>query len=162
MKTPAMPWVDPLSGKTVSLTGRSLYMLPTRNGFMFGLLLFVLLLAAINYENGLAYALTFWLASMAVVSMLYTHRNLLGLKISAGSCLPVFAGDTAQFVLNLKNELDVPRLGLSVLISKNEVGRIDLEAGDQGSVVLPVKTARRGYVDMPSVNLSTNFPSGLL
>ncbi len=162
MKTPAMPWVDPLSGKTVSLTGRSLYMLPTRNGFMFGLLLFVLLLAAINYENGLAYALTFWLASMAVVSMLYTHRNLLGLKISAGSCLPVFAGDTAQFVLNLKNELDVPRLGLSVLISKNEVGRIDLEAGDQGSVVLPVKTARRGYVDMPSVNLSTNFPIGLL
>lgn len=162
MKTRAMPWVQPLSGETVSLTGRNIYMLPTRHGFMFALVLFVLLLASINYENGLAYALTFWLASMAVVSMLHTHRNLLGLKISAGSCAPVFAGDTARFHLNLKNELDTPRLGLSVFLDKNEVGRIDLEAGEQGNVVLPVQTAHRGYIEMPAVGLSTNYPVGLL
>jgi uncharacterized protein (DUF58 family) len=157
-----MPWVDPLSGKSVSLTNRTIYMLPTRHGFMFSLLLFVLLLASINYENGLIYALTFWLASMAVISMLHTHRNLLGLKISAGPCAPVFAGETAQFTLVLKNELAIPRQGLSVLIDKNEVGRIDLEASEQGSVTLPVSTNRRGYIDIPPVGLSTNYPIGLL
>ena len=162
MKTPAMPWVNPLSGKTVSLTNRTIYMLPTRHGFMFSLLLFVLLLAAINYENGLIYALTFWLASMAMISMLHTHRNLLGLKISAGPCAPVFAGETARFTLVLKNELAIPRQGLSVLVGKNEVGRIDLEAGEQGSVTLPASTHRRGYKDIPPVELSTNYPIGLL
>jgi uncharacterized protein (DUF58 family) len=162
VKTPAMPWVNPLSGKTVSLTNRTIYMLPTRHGFMFSLLLFVLLLAAINYENGLIYALTFWLASMAMISMLHTHRNLLGLKISAGPCAPVFAGETARFTLVLKNELAIPRQGLSVLVGKNEVGRIDLEAGEQGSVTLPASTHRRGYMDIPPVELSTNYPIGLL
>ncbi|MCG6975900.1 MAG: DUF58 domain-containing protein [Acidiferrobacterales bacterium] len=162
MKTPAMPWVNPLSGKTVSLTNRTIYMLPTRHGFMFSLLLFVLLLAAINYENGLIYALTFWLASMAMISMLHTHRNLLNLKISAGPCAPVFAGETARFTLVLKNELAIPRQGLSVLVGKNEVGRIDLEAGEQGSVTLPASTLRRGYTDIPPIELSTNYPIGLL
>ena len=157
-----MPWRNPLGGKTVSLTNRTIYMLPTRNGFIFSLVLFVLLLAGINYENGLVYALTFWLGSMTIVSMLYTHRNLLGLKISAGPCEPVFAGDTASFSLILKNELTTPRLGLSVLLDKDEVGRIDLEAGGQGSATLPLVTTHRGYVDMPPVELSTNYPIGLL
>ncbi|KPK11853.1 MAG: hypothetical protein AMJ68_04260 [Acidithiobacillales bacterium SG8_45] len=157
-----MPWVAPLSGKSVSLSRRTIYMLPTRHGFMFSLLLFVLLLAAINYENGLIYALTFWLASMAMISMLHTHRNLLGLKISAGPCAPVFAGESARFTLILKNELALPRQGLSVLVDKNEVGRVDLGAGEQGSVTFPVNARQRGYVDMPPVALLTDYPMGLL
>jgi uncharacterized protein (DUF58 family) len=162
MKTPAFAVRAPLTGKTVALTGRNLYMLPTRNGFMFALLLFVLLLAAINYENGLIYALTFWLGATAIVSMLYTHRNLLGIRLSAGSCLPVFAGDTARFTLTLANELDKPRLGLSVVVDKNEVARVDLEAGEQQNIILPQPTIKRGYLNMPAVGLLTNFPVGLL
>jgi uncharacterized protein (DUF58 family) len=162
MKTPAFAGRAPLTGKTVAITGRNLYMLPTRNGIMFALLLFVLLLAAINYENGLIYALTFWLGATAIVSMLYTHRNLLDLKLSAGSCAPVFAGDTARFTLTLANDLDKPRLGLSVSINRDEVARVDLEANDQRSITLPQPTSERGYVRMPTIGVSTNFPIGLL
>jgi uncharacterized protein (DUF58 family) len=162
MKTPAFAVRPPLTGKTVALTGRNLYMLPTRNGVMFALLLFVLLLAAINYENGLIYALTFWLGAAAIVSMLYTHRNLLGLTLSAGPCAPVFAGDTARFTLTLANELDKPRLGISVSVRRDEVARIDLESHDQASITLPQPTSQRGYIDIPPVGLMTNFPIGLL
>ena len=41
----------------VVLTYRRLYILPTAGGLVFSLLLAVLLLAAINYTNSLAYGL---------------------------------------------------------------------------------------------------------
>jgi uncharacterized protein (DUF58 family) len=156
------PWRSSMSGEAVSLGSRHVYMLPTRNGFIFSLLLFVLLLAAINYENGLIYALTFWLAAVGMTSMLHTHRNLLGLKIVAGPVQPVFAGDRAVFSVCLINELDIPRLGITVAHKKNEIGRVDIGAGDRMCLPLPVETNTRGYLDMPPVVLSTQFPVGLL
>lgn len=156
------PWRSSMSGETVSLGSRNVYMLPTRNGFIFSLLLFVLLLAAINYENGLIYALTFWLAAVGVASMLHTHRNLLGLKIVAGPVLPVFAGNRAMFSVCLINGLNIPRLGITVAHEKKEIGRVDIEASDRMCLPLPVETHRRGYLDMPPVVLSTQFPVGLL
>lgn len=156
------PWRSSMSGATVSLGNRHVYMLPTRNGFIFSLLLFALLLAAINYENGLIYALTFWLAAVGMTSMLHTHRNLLGLKIVAGPVLPVFAGERATFSVCLINELDIPRLGITVAHEKKEMGRVDIEASDRMCLPLPVETSKRGYLDMPPVVLSTQYPVGLL
>src|SRR3990172_7968934 len=80
----------------VVLGRRQLYMLPTRHGLMFCVLLAVLLLASVNYGNGLGYALTFLLGAVAVVSMLHTHRNLHRLRVAAGPCVPVFAGAAAH------------------------------------------------------------------
>jgi len=151
-----------ITGDSVSLGRRQIYMLPTRNGFIFSLLLFVLLLAAINYENGLVYALTFWLASMGVVSMLHTHRNLLGLKVVAGPVQSVFAGDRAVFSVCLINELTLPRLGITITHEKKEVGRVDIEAGDRVCMPVPMETTKRGIFDMPPVVLSTQYPIGLL
>ncbi len=156
------PWRSSISGEAVSLGNRHVYMLPTRNGFIFSLLLFVLLLAAINYENGLIYALTFWLAAMGIISMLHTHRNLLGLKIVAGPVQPVFAGDRAMFSVCLINQQDIPRLGITVTHKKNEIRRVDIEPGDRLCVPVPVETTKRGFLDMPSVVLSTQYPVGLL
>jgi len=68
---------------------RQIYILPTRHGLLFTLVLVALALAAINYSNALAYLLTFLLASMAVVSLLHTQRNLLKLHVSV-------AGSTAR------------------------------------------------------------------
>ena len=156
------PFRKTMSGESISLGNRHVYMLPTRNGFIFSLLLFVLLLASINYENGLTYALTFWLAAMGTVSMLHTHRNLLGLKIVAGPVQPVFAGGRAVFSLCLVNELNIPRLAITVAHEKKEIGRVDIEPGDRVCLPLPVAAAKRGYLDMPVVVLSTQYPVGLL
>lgn len=156
------PWRRSMTGDTVSLGNRNVYMLPTRNGFIFSLLLFVLLLASINYENGLIYALTFWLAAMGMISMLHTHRNLLGLTIVAGPVHPVFAGSHAEFSVCLINDLTIPRLAITVAHDKKDIGRVDIEAGDRVCLPLPVAAPTRGYVDMPVVVLSTQYPVGLL
>ena len=146
----------------VVLGRRQLFMLPTRFGLLFALLLMVQLLAAINYGNGLAYALTFLLGSLAVVSMLYTHRNLFQLRITAGACAPVFAGEIAIFRIHLTNPSDTPRFGVTVMHAKKESARVDIPARGSADVNLTVAAVKRGWLMPPEVSVTTRFPLGLL
>lgn len=146
----------------VVLGRRQLYMLPTRFGLLFAALLVVQLLAAINYGNGLAYALTFLLGSLAVVSMLYTHRNLIRLRLAAGNSAPVFAGETAVFRIHLINDTSTARFGVAVIHNKNEIASVDIPARSSADVELPVPAVKRGYLTMPPVTMTTRFPLGLL
>ncbi|MCR4300034.1 MAG: DUF58 domain-containing protein [Sulfuricaulis sp.] len=146
----------------VVLGRRQLFMLPTRYGLLFALLLVVQLLAAINYGNGLAYALTFLLGSLAVVSMLYTHRNLFRLRLSASACAPVFAGDAAVFRLHLVNATRTARYGVAVMHGKKEIARVDISAQGFTDVDLPVPALNRGWLASPAVTMHTEFPLGLL
>ena len=60
---------------------RRLYILPTRAGLAFAALLFVMLIAGLNYANSIALLLTFLLAGFALVAMHQCHRNLLGVAL---------------------------------------------------------------------------------
>lgn len=136
-------------------------MLPTRYGILFALTLFVLLIAGMNYQNGLAYALTFLLAGVALVSMLYTHRNLVRLEITPGTTPSVFAGETARFGIYLYNSARYPRLGVGIVRDRTTVAQVDLEPQAGTTVFVPVATSRRGYLDGPSFSVATRFPLGL-
>ena len=81
------------SAAPVVLNRRHVYMLPTGPGYLFGVSAFAMLLTATNYGNGLAYGFCFLLVAIAVVSMLFTQRNLQGLSVSPVSAEPVFAGE---------------------------------------------------------------------
>ena len=150
-----------LPGETV-LTRRGLYMLPTRQGWMFAAVLVVLLVAAINYGNSLGYGLTFLLAAVAVVSMLYTDRNLLYLRVRTGACTPVFAGGTALFRVHLVNTIARPRYGVTLMQDKREVARADVAASAIAIVELPLAAERRGWLAAPTVVVTTRFPLGIL
>lgn len=151
-----------LCGDEIVLGRRQLFMLPTRYGIMFTLLLFALLLASINYNNGLAYGLTFLLAAMGFVSMLYTHRNIHGLRVTAGDSVPVFTGEMAMFPVWLHNETQQPRLGMSILLGNKTVATLDLAAQQQLQANIPLATHERGYLTTPDFVLTTTFPLGLL
>ncbi len=146
----------------ITLGRRQLYMLPTRYGLLFALVAAVLLLASINYGNGLGYALTFLLVAIAVVSMLHTHRNLHRLRVAPGACVPVFAGETAQFELVLTNNADTPRFGVVIEQNGVEVARADIAAHASAAVMLGQRVTRRGWQTLPTFRLATHFPLGLL
>ena len=63
----------------VRLNQRRIFIIPTRQGLGFLLLIALLLIGAINYQNNLAYFLTFWLLSLFLVAILHTYRSLSGL-----------------------------------------------------------------------------------
>lgn len=149
-----------MSTTSLQLTRRHLYMLPTRHGWLFVLALFAMLIAAINYNNGLAYAFTFMLAATAFMSMLHTHRNAVGLQLSSMDAAPVFCGQAAQFPVIVRNP-GVERSNLW-LMSNETAQRFDLPANHIQTLIVRVKTKKRGLLACPPVTLSTDFPFGLL
>jgi hypothetical protein len=65
-----------IEGGTVTLTQRRIFILPTRQGLFFALVLLVMLLGDINYNLSLGYVLTFLLGTTTMLTMLYAFRNL--------------------------------------------------------------------------------------
>ena len=86
---------DRAESGTITLNQRRVYIVPTRSGFVFALILLAMLFGAINYQNSLAFALTFLLAGLAIVSMVHAVRNLYRLRIQAGHPRATFAGVAA-------------------------------------------------------------------
>lgn len=143
-----------------SLHRRSLYILPTREGLYYGGILAVMFIAAVNYANGLAYALTFLLTALGLVATLHTHRNLVGLRLSAGPAPPVFAGEPARFTLVASNDTGVARHAIEIALGGQ---RLVIDVPPQGTtaVEVAVATTARGYLGAPPLRLQTRFPLGL-
>jgi uncharacterized protein (DUF58 family) len=144
----------------VVLERRALYILPTREGFYYGAVLTVMLLAAVNYSNGLAYALTFMLGAIAMVATLHTHRNLSGLRLSAAAAEPVFAGGSAVFVVLLHNDRNFARHAVE-LSTGSLTRRVYVPPLGSAAVDVAVPAPRRGYLAAPPIKLRTRFPIGL-
>ena len=134
----------------VVLGRHKLYMLPTRHGIYFTLVLFAMLLAAVNYNNGMAYMFTFLLGSMTLVSMLYTHKNLIGLIVRPGPAESVFAGDKATFTVHLNNQSKLRKLAICVQETQTKkTNSTDIEPQQVSDVHLVLPTFNRGYLSAP-------------
>ncbi len=146
---------------TITLTQRSVYIIPTRRGAGFAGLLVLMLLGDINYILSLGYILTFLLASMALMSMLHAVRNMLRLEVTAGRAEPVFAGDGAEFRFHFHNRGDLARYGLHLRDQERNEAVFDLPAGQSTEVSLIVPARRRGWLAPGRLTLYTEFPLGL-
>ena len=135
-------------------------MLPTRHGLLFCLVLLAIFLASINYNNGLAYGLTFLLTAVALISMLHTHRNMSGLTVDFLPPGPVFAGETAYFRVCVRNDNDYTRVAIW-LFCQDHRQAFHVEERTTTQLEVPVTTSARGYVTCPPVRLSSAFPLGL-
>lgn len=145
----------------VVLTQRRIFILPSRAGLLFATALAVMLLGAINYTLALGHALVFLLAGLGMAGMVHTFRNLAGLCIAPGRPEAVFAGETAHFPLHLVNDRPTPRLGLEFQAGDGALVACDVAADGRREIALPVPAARRGWLELPRVRLSTRYPLGL-
>ena len=146
---------------SVTLTQRSIYILPTRHGLGFGLVLLVMLLGDINYSLSLGYVLTFLLGTMALMSMLHAFRNMAQLEVRAGHVEPVFAGDSAQFAFHFHNSGRLPRYRLTLHDAAGHHSEFDIPAQQGVPVTLAVPAVRRGRLATGRLTLHTEFPLGL-
>lgn len=159
---PYLPWRKPtIETGPLRLDSRRLYILPTRSGLVFALLLLGLLLGAINYGVSLVYLFTFWFTGLAVVAMLHTHRNLSGLVLRAGATLPVFAGETASFRLHVENPSALPRQRLRLQHALGRGDAADVDAGGETLLELPLPQAERGWQVPGRFAIHSEFPLGL-
>jgi uncharacterized protein (DUF58 family) len=154
--------VSTATNAEVFLGRRQLYILPSAAGGLYAVLVAVVLIAAINYGNGMIFGLAFLLAAIGVVSMLHTHRNLHRLRLRAAAASPVFAGETARFPVCLTNDSARPRHALAIEHEGCVLETFDLAPRAEACAMLPVTARRRGWLEAPAFHVSTRFPLGLL
>ncbi len=137
-----------------------IYIVPSQRGFAFLLALAICLVASINYQLNLGYALSFLLSGLFIASLLHTYRNLAGLSLEKLVAANVDCGDTAQFILQLHNSSNEDRIGIEVRYNGGRVVT-DVPAQQKTGICLPVQTHQRGYQSIGRITLSSQYPIGL-
>lgn len=156
---------------SVTLTQRTVYILPTRPGLMLGLTLLTLLVASINYQLNLGYLLTFLLAGSALVGMHVCHGTLRGLTMHLIAPGAHYAGASTAFDIKLTNNRRSIRygIGLSVLDPAAVDGNkhrprhwawTDVPPQGSSTVQVAFTPARRGLHRLPTLTAETRFPLG--
>jgi uncharacterized protein (DUF58 family) len=146
---------------TIFLRQNRVYILPTRPGLAFAMALGVMLIGSINYNLSLGYILTFLLASMGLVAILHTFRNLVHLHITPGRVEPVFAGEVAWFELYLENRSAYDRCAIT-LWHQGRPTQCDVASARGATASVPAEAPRRGWLAPQRITVDTRFPVGLL
>jgi uncharacterized protein (DUF58 family) len=148
-------------GDVIALHQRRVYILPTRTGLVFGLVLFIMLLGALNYGNNMGFALAFLLTAVTVISIHHTQGNLVGLRLTVEGCTAVFAGELMECGLRIVNEGRNRRWQISAGPAGAETPPVDIAAGGSAVLQLCLSTTRRGAHACPVIRVSTRYPFGL-
>jgi len=146
---------------SVLLDQRRIFIIPSRTGAAFGGALILMLLAGINYQNSLAYGLTFFLMAVFVVAILHTYRNLAGLTLQAAGSAPVFVGEHAAFRIRLlSNQRTHQAIALSWPPAPGQVLDVPAQAVVECQLDLPA--LQRGWLRPQRLRVESQFPLGLL
>ena len=155
-------WQNPaISTEELILDRRRVYIIPSKVGFSYVILLIMIFTAAINFNLNLGYALTFLLATVAIIDMLQTFRNLAGLGLLASPPQPVHFGEVAQWTVHLANRDAQARHAIAIGFSTHLMQMTDVDAASNGSFTLSHTPLRRGWHRCPRIRLQTSFPMGL-
>jgi uncharacterized protein (DUF58 family) len=153
-----------LPRESQTLTQRNIYIVPSRAGLMFGLVLTLLLLVSINYQLSLGFALTFLLAGSAAASIQMTHGSLRGLTLHLKPLAPAFEGDAAVMEVVVTNP-GATRLGLGFGLDLGArpipLAYAEIPAQGQTSVHLSWLAPHRGLHSLPVVRAESRYPFGM-
>lgn len=164
LREPFARWVRRRQGEDrlpATVATRRIYILPTRAGVAFAALVFVMLLAGLNYSNSVATMITFLFAGFGLIAMHLTHRNLAGLVLRDVATVDAFAGEHGQLLLTVENSADTPRIGIDCETAESPRVALDIPAGGQARADLSQPLTRRGRARIDRIQLSTKFPFGL-
>ena len=146
----------------VVLGRKRIFILPTKAGFFFTLLLLALLIGSINYNNNLGFLLTFLLAGTGFVSIFHTYVNLRGLEISHIDIGETFAPDPVVLTVHFRSGSRYFRniLFFQVGGPRSDSG-LRLAPGLSRAVSLTGGASVRGIHPLPEIVVQTTYPLGL-
>ena len=139
---------------------RHIFVLPTKFGWGFGVMLVFMALGGLNFNNNMTLILVFLLATIAQLTTLIAYRNLAGLKIDTIHSEPAFSGEDAHFRVFVANGDARQRFAIQAGFKQAQDCR-DLKLNSCESFLLTQATHTRGWIEMPSFRLETRFPLGL-
>lgn len=152
---------------TISLEQRSTYILPTKAGFLMMFIIMLMMIASTNYQNNLAFLLTFLVSSIGIVSIVFTFKNLQGVMFELGKNQPVFSGGLLHLNFFVSSQSGSPHSGIAVGFDKDSLFYLDLPSSTNKTKVkklfiLSIEVNKRGWFFAPKIYATSCFPFGLL
>ena len=147
--------------RRMQLTRQNVFIFPTRQGLMFGVVIALLLVAAINYQNSLIYLLAFLLGGMFLVCIMETFRNLAGMTVEVVRAESAHAGERVQIEVRLTADTGRRHYGVFLGWRGETQVVLDLEEA-HAQVRLAVTAPKRGRFRPTRLLLESFFPLGLL
>ncbi len=144
----------------LTLEYRHIYVLPTVFGFWFGLLLGLMAVGGLNFNNNMTLLLVYLLGAIALLTTLLAYRNLVGITISAIVAKPVFAGERAEFRVLLKNNDERQRFAIEVT-SPDARDCSDIPPQSNRQLRIEQEAPWRGWLEMAPFQIANRFPLGL-
>jgi uncharacterized protein (DUF58 family) len=149
-------------GSRITLSQRNVFIFPTPTGFVFGGLLILLVLGAINYQASLVYGVAFLLGSVFLMTILYTFRNLSGLSLELVSTRAGFVGEAVEFSVRVVRPKGAGREGVQLGWPNGIKQWAELYEQEADTLRLYVEGERRGYLNPGRLLVETYYPLGLL
>jgi uncharacterized protein (DUF58 family) len=157
-RLPALTRLRKPESLPIGLDRRRIYVLPTGFGVTFALLLFVMLIGALNYGNNPALLLTCLFAAASGASLFAGFRVMNGLSLARLSASECHAGEA--LALRLRFETARTRPSLCLRRDSDEIA-FSLAPGDDEEVVFAIPATTRGWLRPGRLRLSTEYPLGL-
>ena len=139
---------------------RRIYVLPSAFGMGLGVLVAVMLMGSLNFNNNMGLAFTFLLGALGLVAPLLTFLNLHRVEILDISGDRVFAGETSTARFLLRGVRGSGHWTLTLRYAE-ESAVVSLPDDRPQVGALPVSTEQRGPLRLRRVKLATVYPLGL-
>ena len=143
----------------LKLGHRSLYIIPSRFGALWIAAAGLLLLVAIQMGSNSTLLLAFLMLGLMALAMFLTHDTLQGITLRCDQPSPTFAGEPADYPLQLESSAVRPRCSLRVQGHARLV--CDRIAAGTTTLGLVWVAEHRGWQLPPQVQIETIAPLGL-
>ncbi|MEJ2741877.1 MAG: hypothetical protein P8176_05180 [Gammaproteobacteria bacterium] len=148
--------------RTIRLDRKNIFIFPTREGFLFGIVMITMFLGGVNYGNSLVLGLSYFLVGIFIIAIVHTFRNLSGVVVEASRVESCFAGEAASFTVNISRggARVHENIGLKWEQSFHRV--CDVVAEREANVVMLLPTTSRGWYVPGRLKIYTTFPLGII
>jgi uncharacterized protein (DUF58 family) len=143
----------------IRLHRRRIYVVPTRFGLIYSLVLLTMLFGALNYNNNPALLLTCLLAAASYQSVFLGYRSIDGVELKALQSEPCHAGDALSTQLHFSGAARA-RYGLRLSIEGNEIV-FDLSPDGDDRVRIELAAPTRGWQRVGRIRVYSEYPFGL-
>jgi uncharacterized protein (DUF58 family) len=139
------------------------FIIPTRYGLLFFGFFVLMIITGATYQNNMVLVMAFLLFSVALIAMIQTHRNLVGLTVQTVFPEPGFAGTEGRARLKILNASNADRVRVHVQATDDGFhGPVDVIPGRQESVSFhSLRYLQRGVAKINKVRICTTYPYGL-
>ncbi len=147
----------------IHLDRHRIFVLPSRAGMAFLVVLSLLWLVSVNYENNLVFAFAALLGAVMVVSIFHSYANLAGLRLRVADTSSAFAGDKARVEVEVRQDSQRHRDDIWLRFPDSLPQRVTLHNGEQStSTSLYVPARSRGRLRTGRLTVESFYPLGLI